>query len=129
MTEKEAEHVRRNRFVDAPAWIGAQVRPHVDELTLTAPASVEVGRPGHVSATLTQAGRTVPVAYPASADWSGSPNLHIGTRAGAKSRHVAVLDPATGILTALRPGQVTVAVTVNGVTRQATVALSARAAA
>ncbi|MFI6888495.1 phosphodiester glycosidase family protein [Streptosporangium canum] len=129
VTEREADHVRRNWFADAPAWIGAQVRPHVDALTLTVPASVEVGKPGQVSATLAQGDRAVPVAYPASADWSGSPNLHIGTRAGAKARHVAVLDPATGTLTALRAGQVVVAVTVNGVTRQATVALSARAAA
>ncbi|WP_406314004.1 phosphodiester glycosidase family protein [Streptosporangium sp. NBC_01639] len=129
VTEKEAAQVRRDWFRDAPVWIGAQVRPHVDELTLTVPGSVEVGRQGHVSATLTQAGRTVPVAYPVSADWSGSPNLHIGTRAGAKPRHAAVLDPATGTLTVLRPGQVTVAVTVNGVTRQVTVALSARSAA
>lgn len=129
VSEQEAAHVRRNWFADAPAWIGTQVRPHVDELTLTAPASVEIGRPGHVAASLSQGTRTVPVAYPASADWSGSPNLHIGTRAGAKSRHVAVLDPATGTLTALRAGQVVVAVTVNGVTRRSTVTLSARAAA
>ena len=108
-----------------PGSVG-QTRPHVDELTLTAPASVEIGKPGHVLATLSQAGRTVPVAYAKDlADWSGSPNLHIGSRAGAKPRHVAVLDPVTGTLTALCPGQVVVAVTVNGVTRQSTVALSA----
>ncbi|MFF5205602.1 phosphodiester glycosidase family protein [Streptosporangium sp. NPDC000396] len=129
VTEREAAHVRRNWFVDAPAWIGTQVRPHVDELTLTAPTSVEAGTPGHVSATLSQGTRTVPVAYPVSADWSGSPNLHIGTRAGAKPRHIAVFDPATGTLTALRAGQIVIAVTVNGVTRQSTVTLSARAAA
>ncbi|GAA2910429.1 phosphodiester glycosidase family protein [Streptosporangium fragile] len=125
VTEREAERVRRNWFTDAPEWIGAQVRPHVDGLTLTAPASVRVGTPGRVTASLAQGSRTVPVAHPVSADWSGSPNLHVGTRAGAKRRHVAVLDPATGTLTALRPGQVAVSVTVNGVTRQATVTLSA----
>ncbi|WP_285709338.1 phosphodiester glycosidase family protein [Microtetraspora sp. NBRC 16547] len=129
VTAKEAEHVRRNWFADAPMWIGTQVRPHVDELTLTAPSSVKVGEPGRVSAALTQDGRTVPVAHPVSADWSGSPNLHVGDLAGAKPWHVAVLDPETGTITALRPGQVVVAVTVNGVTRQATVALAARAAA
>ena len=64
-----------------------------------------------------------------SAAWSGSPNLHVGTRQTAKPWHVAVLDPATGTLTALREGQVTVAVTVSGVTRQASVALTAKAAA
>ncbi|MFB9470152.1 phosphodiester glycosidase family protein [Nonomuraea salmonea] len=129
VSKAEAELVRRSWFTDAPTWIGTQVRPHVDELTLTAPASVAVGRPAAVSASVVQDGRTVPAAYPVSVTWSGSPNLHVGGRASARPRHVAVLDPATGTLTALRPGQVTVAVTVNGVTRQATVALTARAAA
>jgi hypothetical protein len=64
-----------------------------------------------------------------SAAWSGSPNLHVGPRAKAKPWHVAVLDPETGTLTALRKGQVTVAVTVNGVTEQAAVAVAARSAA
>ena len=129
VTAQEAEHVRRNWFADAPTWIGAQVRPHVDELTLTAPATVAVGVPATVAATLTQGARAVPAAYPVSALWSGSPNLHVGPRATARSRHVAVLDPRTGALTALRAGNVTVAVTVSGVTRQASVALTARAAA
>ncbi|GAA3305627.1 metallophosphoesterase family protein [Nonomuraea dietziae] len=129
VTPKEAEHVRRNWFVDAPDWIGAQVRPHVDTLTLTAPSSVAAGSPGKVTATLQQGERTVPVAYPVSAEWSGSPNLHIGSVRSAKPWHVAVLDPAKGTLTALRDGQVVVAVTVNGVKNEATVATAARAAA
>ncbi|WP_245641924.1 phosphodiester glycosidase family protein [Nonomuraea candida] len=129
VSRAEAEHVRRNWFADAPDWIGTQVRPHVDELTLTAPAAIAVGTPGTVTATVGQGARSVPVAYPVSAEWSGSPNLHVGPRGTAKPWHVAVLDPATGTLTALRRGQVTVAVTVSGVTRQATVALTARAAA
>ncbi|NUT09201.1 MAG: multidrug transporter [Nonomuraea sp.] len=129
VTPAEAEHVRRNWFADAPGWIGAQVRPHVDELTLTAPATVAVGVPAPVTASLRQGDRTVPAAYPVSVTWSGSPGLHVGTRATAKPWHVAVLDPASGTLTALRTGQVTVAVTVSGVTRQATVALTAKAAA
>ncbi|KAB8194891.1 multidrug transporter [Nonomuraea phyllanthi] len=129
VTASEAEHVRRNWFADAPDWIGTQVRPHVDDLVLTAPATVEVGTPGTVKASVEQAGRTVPAAYPVSVAWSGSPNLHVGSRRTAKPWHVAVLDPETGTLTALRKGQVTVAVTVNGVTRQAAVALTARAAA
>ncbi|MCK2219152.1 phosphodiester glycosidase family protein [Actinomadura sp. ATCC 31491] len=129
VTKAEAAKVRLNWFVDAPDWIGTQVRPHVDELVLTAPASVAVGVPAQVRAEVRQATRTVPAAYPVSASWSGSPNLHIGSRATARPRDVAVLDPATGTLTALRPGQVTVAVTVNGVTRQAAVALTAKAAA
>lgn len=129
VTRAEAEHVRRNWFADAPDWIGTQVRPHVDELTLTAPATVAVGRPATVTASLAQGTRTVPAAYPVSAGWSGSPNLHVGPRETAKPWHVAVLDPDTGTLTALRAGRVTVAVTVSGVTRQATVTTTAKAAA
>ncbi|MEU1724813.1 phosphodiester glycosidase family protein [Nonomuraea sp. NPDC005692] len=129
VTPAEAEHVRRNWFTDAPDWIGTQVRPHVDELTLTAPATVAVGAPAPVTAAIRQDDRAVPAAYPVSVTWSGSPNLHVGTRQTAKPWHVAVLDPGTGTITALRAGQVTVAVTVSGVTRQATVALTAKAAA
>ncbi|GAA2273985.1 phosphodiester glycosidase family protein [Nonomuraea roseoviolacea subsp. roseoviolacea] len=129
VTEKEAEQVRRNWFVDAPAWIGTQVRPHLDELTLTAPATLAAGGTGRVAAEIRQGARTVPAAYPVSAAWSGSPNLHVGPARTAKPWHVAVLDPETGTLTARRAGQVTVAVTVSGVTRQATVAITAKAAA
>ncbi|MGI5291324.1 phosphodiester glycosidase family protein [Nonomuraea polychroma] len=129
VTRTEAEHVKRNWFADAPDWIGTQVRPHVDDLVLTVPGTVAIGTPAQVSAAVKQGARTVPAVHPVSAAWSGSPNLHIGPRQSAKPWHVAVLDPATGTLTALRKGQVTVAVTVSGVTRQATVALTARAAA
>ena len=120
VTAKEAEHVKRNWFADAPEWLGAQVRPHVDDLALTVPASVQVGKAAAVTATLTQGTRVVPAAYPVSVVWSGSPNLHIGSRQSAKPWDVAVLDPATGTLTALRKGQVTVALTVSGVTEEAT---------
>jgi hypothetical protein len=129
VSDQEAAHVRRNWFVDAPTWIGAQIRPHVDDLTLTAPATVAIGAPARVSATVRQGTRVVPVAHPVSARWSGSPNLHVGPRSTAKPWHIAVLDPAGGTLTALRRGNVTVAVTVSGETRQAGVALTARAAA
>ncbi|WP_174531196.1 hypothetical protein, partial [Micromonospora maritima] len=89
--------------------------------------------PAAVAATLTQpGGREVPVAAPVSADWSGSPNLHIGGAAGVRPWHVARFDPATGQLTALRPGaRVLLAVTVNGVRVEKTVTTTkaARAAA
>ncbi|MEU0572644.1 phosphodiester glycosidase family protein [Nonomuraea sp. NPDC005983] len=125
VTSKEAEKVRHNWFVDAPTWIGTQVRPHVDDLTLAAPATVPAGGTAQVTATLKQGGRTVPAAYPVSVAWSGSSNLHIGSRAGAKPWDVAALDPATGTLTALREGQVTVGVTVSGVRKEAVVAVAA----
>lgn len=72
VTSQEAAKVRRDWFVDAPAWIGTQVRPHVDTLTLTAPASLAVGASAEVSAVVTQAAKQVPVAYPVSAEWAGS---------------------------------------------------------
>jgi hypothetical protein len=89
------------------------------------------GESGDVKATVVQGTRRVPVAYPVSADWSGSPNVHIGRADGARGRHVASFDPATGRLTALRPGEFTLAVTVNGTTtevRRSVVSLRDRAA-
>ncbi|GGR86570.1 hypothetical protein GCM10010169_33600 [Micromonospora fulviviridis] len=131
VTPQEAEQVRRDPLAEGPSWIAAEFHAHVDRLALAAPAEVAVGAPAAVTATLTQpAGRTVPVAAPVSADWSGSPNLHIGDADGVKPWHVARFDPATGQLTALRPGgQVLLAVTVNGVRAEATVALTAAAEA
>jgi hypothetical protein len=105
-------------------WLAAEVRPHVDTLTVTAPGSLQVGQSTTVTADLTQAGRTVPVAYPVSARWSASPNVHLGRPSDAKRYHTAVFDPATGELTALRPSTVIIAVTVNGVTTRHTVELT-----
>ena len=73
-------------------------------------------------------GGQVPVAYPVSYDWSGSPSLLIGDWRDWRPWHVARLDPATGTLTALMPGTFTVAVTVNGVTQRSTVQVQLRAA-
>lgn len=109
-------------------WLGTEVRPHVDTVALTAPETVPVGQSTVVAASLTQGSRTVPVAYPVTADWSGSPNVHIGSRDGLRHWHAAWLDPATGKLTAFRPATVTIAVTVNEVRDQAQIALVAAAA-
>lgn len=102
-------------------WISVQTRAHVDGLTLEAPPTVTAGgAPGKVSAAVVQgsgeAARTVPVGWPLSADWSGSPGLCTGDaeRARARGRCVAVLDPVAGTLTGVRPGTVTLAVTVSG---------------
>lgn len=129
VTPQEAERARRDPLAGGPRWVDAEVHAHVDRLALAAPASVAVGDPAVVTATLTQpGGRAVPVAAPVSADWSGSPNLLIGSADGVKPWHVARFDPATGRLTALRPGaQVVLAVTVNGVRAEATVVLTAAA--
>jgi hypothetical protein len=112
-----------------PGWISAEVLPHVDTLTLTAPPTLLIGQSATVSATLTQAARTVPVRYPVSADWSGSPNLHIGDPRALRPWHTASFNPDTGQLTALRPSTVTLSVLVNGVRQQATVELTAAKAA
>lgn len=123
VTAQEAAWVRHNWYVDGPTWISTEVRPHVDGLTITAPATVTVGMPAAVSATVAQADRQVPVAFPVSADWSASPNVHIGPAAELRPWHVAWFDPLAGTLTPLAPGTVTLAVTVNGVTERATLAL------
>jgi exopolysaccharide biosynthesis protein len=112
--------------VSCASWLSTEVRPHVDTLTITAPESLPAGQSATVTAGLTQGARTVPVAYPVTADWSASPNVHIGAT-GARPWHTATFDPATGQLTALRPATVTIAVTVNGVTRQTTIELTAEA--
>ncbi|MDG9678227.1 phosphodiester glycosidase family protein [Micromonospora sp. DH14] len=126
VTPAEAERARRDPLAEGPAWVDAEFHAHADRLTVTAPASVAVGTPVPVSATLTQpGGRTVPVAAPVSADWSGSPQVHIGSAAGVRQWHTARFDPATGTLTALRSGApIRLTVTVNGLSAEAAIALT-----
>ncbi|WP_407341353.1 phosphodiester glycosidase family protein [Pengzhenrongella phosphoraccumulans] len=101
----------------ADSWLRVELRPHVDTLELTAPARIAVGATAAVTAVVVQDGRRVPVAWPVSADWTGSRGLFVGAAAEAPHHAIASFDPATGSFTALRPGDVEVAVTVNG-TRQ-----------
>lgn len=107
-----------------PDWVSVQTRPHVDALDLTAPAALRPGGTGTAQAVVVQGTRRVPVAFPLSADWTGSSNLHIGPAHEARGRHVASFDPATGRVTALRPGTFTLTVTVSGTTRQARTTVS-----
>ncbi|SDD81389.1 phosphodiester glycosidase family protein [Auraticoccus monumenti] len=103
-------------------WIRVEMRAHVDELALVAPATLAVGASGQVEATVTQGSRSFPVGYPVSADWSGE-RVHVG--AGRAPRQAVVrLDPATGELTALRAGTATVAVEVNGERRETQVVVT-----
>ncbi|SFS69919.1 3',5'-cyclic AMP phosphodiesterase CpdA [Streptomyces harbinensis] len=110
---------------DAGDWLSVQTRPHVDGLALTAPATLAAGTEAAVAATVVQGdgagARAVPVGYPVSADWSGSRALHLGPPGEAGRRQVAAFDPATGLLTALRPGEVTLRVEVSGVREEITV--------
>jgi hypothetical protein len=94
-----------------------RTRAHVDTLTLNAPSVLGVGHTAKITATVTQGAHRVPVAFPLAADWTGSPNVHIGDRDSARHRHTVVFEPSTGTLTALRPGTITLAVTVNGTTQ------------
>jgi len=102
-------------------WLAAELRPHVDRLTLDAPDALAVGETAAADATVTQDGREVPVAYPVSADWEGGPDLHIGPADEARGHHAAAFDPATGELVGLREGRVVLSVTVNGQTATTTI--------
>ncbi|WP_152360391.1 phosphodiester glycosidase family protein [Microlunatus speluncae] len=110
VSRSDQARARRFPYLGGPDWISAQLRPHVDDLTLTAPATLAVGATGTVTATLKQGDRPVPIAYPVSADWRTTANLQ--------------LDPETGMIKALRPGPATISVTVNGVIRSATIDLT-----
>ncbi|WP_233520008.1 phosphodiester glycosidase family protein [Prauserella sp. PE36] len=95
--------------------VRVETRPHVDELTVAGPGRLARGAEGTVTAEVTQSGRTVPVAYPVSADWAGD-RVHVAAPGSRPSpRDLATFDPATGTLTALRRGVAELTVTVNGV--------------
>ncbi|MGW6932424.1 phosphodiester glycosidase family protein [Lentzea sp. NPDC054927] len=104
--------------------IKAEIRPHVDALQVQAPANLRSGARETVAATLKQGSRTLPVKYPMVAVWEGSPGLHVGERSGIRPWHVAWLEAGSGVLTAIRPGQVKISATVNGVTSSADVRVS-----
>ncbi|MGW7364307.1 phosphodiester glycosidase family protein [Streptomyces sp. NPDC054841] len=121
---------RRRPWNGGPDWMSVQTRAHVDGLTLTAPETLPAGKDADVGATVLQGegvgAREVPVGFPVSADWSGSPNVYVGDPDRAKPWHVAAYDPATGRLTGLRSGTGTLAVTVNGATADARFTVAAR---
>ncbi|WP_345630512.1 phosphodiester glycosidase family protein [Rugosimonospora acidiphila] len=103
-------------------WIEADVRAFAQSITLTTPDSVRLGKTAQLSGSIVQpegvstGTRVVPLQYPMSVDWRGSSNLAIGSgkaaiNAARDHGKVAILDPQTRTLTALRPGTVTVSVT------------------
>jgi hypothetical protein len=110
----------RNWSAPERLWFQVELRPHVDSLELDAPTSLRRGQSATASATVIQADRRVPVSFPVSADWWGSTFLHIGPAKTAPFWAVASYDPATGQLTALRPGTAQLGVTVNGVSKSTT---------
>ncbi|MGW0238821.1 phosphodiester glycosidase family protein, partial [Streptomyces sp. NPDC002996] len=117
VSHAEQAAARRAPWEAGPDWVSVQTRTHVDALELSAPVVLQPGDTADAKATVVQGARRVPVTFPVSADWSGSPNVHIGAEHDARGRHVAAFDPATGSVTALRAGAFTLAVTVGGVTR------------
>ncbi|MEV7682039.1 phosphodiester glycosidase family protein [Streptomyces sp. NPDC088341] len=127
ISHRERSAARVRPWEGGPDWVSVQTRAHTDALELGAPAVLSPRHSAEVSATVVQGARRIPVGFPLSADWTGSPDLRIGDRDGARPRHTAVFDPATGTLTALRPGTVTLAVTVSGVTRRAEIRVTATA--
>ncbi|MCR3752389.1 Calcineurin-like phosphoesterase [Lentzea californiensis] len=104
--------------------VKAEIRPHVDALQIQVPATLEAGAAETVAATVKQGSRSVPVRYPMAAVWEGSRGLHVGDRSGVRPWHVAWLESDTGVLTGIRPGQIEITVTVNGVTSSADVRVS-----
>ncbi|MFJ4922892.1 phosphodiester glycosidase family protein [Streptomyces sp. NPDC088725] len=120
---------RRKPWRGGPDWLSVRTVARTDALTLSAPDALAPGHSATITATVTQGERSIPVGFPLSADWTGSPNLRIGDRKEVRPRHTAVFDPATGTLTALRPGTVVLAVTVGGVTRRTEIRIAVPAAA
>ncbi|WP_410785871.1 phosphodiester glycosidase family protein [Kribbella sp. C-35] len=100
-------------------WLEADVRAFAQSVTLNAPTALPAGTSTQLSGSIVQpegvgnGTRVVPLRYPMSVHWTGSSNLAIGSTAdeGRRAGKVAVLDPATRTLTALRPGRITVSVT------------------
>ncbi|MFI9613326.1 phosphodiester glycosidase family protein [Streptomyces sp. NPDC052023] len=107
---------------DSEMWLRAEVHARTESVSLDAPEALEVGGHAGVSATITQDGtRTVPVAWPVSAEWTGTHVAvvdHDRDHGHHGGRHVVSYDPATGTLTARRPGTAVLRVTVNGVTAE-----------
>jgi hypothetical protein len=114
---REAAAGERNWSAPERSWFQVELRPHVDALELAAPTSLRMGQTAPATATVVQENRRVPVSFPVSADWSGSPLLHIGPARTAPFWAIASYDPATSQLTALRPGTIQLTVTVNSTTK------------
>ncbi|QDY75358.1 phosphodiester glycosidase family protein [Streptomyces qinzhouensis] len=119
---------RGRPWLPGPDWLTVQTRAHTDGLTLTSPTELRAGSTATIRATVAQGARAVPAAHPVSTDWTASDNVRIDARGtDGRDRPVAAFTPATGLLTALRPGTVTLAVTVSGVTRRTTITITADA--
>jgi predicted phosphodiesterase len=98
---------------DSLDWLRAEVRPIIDGIELSVPATLGAGRSEVVSSTGVNAdyGLRFPLDYPASATWSGDSGLAVVrgermARAAARfERTIATLDLETMRLTGVRPGR------------------------
>lgn len=126
---------------DRVSWLAAETKPRVDSISLEAPDSLAPGQSADVSAEFTQGDRTVPVGWPATAQWGGEgvvidsgAEVDMQKAMGAKlsaqalasgapeaASDVVRVNPSTGEITAENPGTATLEVTVNGKTAKATV--------
>ncbi|MFD0502301.1 hypothetical protein ACFQ0G_03650 [Streptomyces chiangmaiensis] len=96
------------------------------------PDQVAVGHSATVTATgiTSEFGLRFPLRYPATVSWGGGPGLVVTTSASElkaakrSPKTLAVLDLASGRLTALRSGSVTLTVTSGDQTASATVTLA-----
>lgn len=101
-------------------WLSWEVNTRAEGVTVSGPRSLVVGRSAEVSAVVVQDGtREVPVAWPVSSAWGGERVCTTGETGRAALRDcprdtVLALDPGTHEVTALRAGEATVTVTVNG---------------
>ncbi|MGW1680050.1 phosphodiester glycosidase family protein [Saccharopolyspora sp. NPDC002376] len=107
-------------------WLRVEFRPHVDGLALDPVGDLLPGATTTVRATVKQNGKSVPVAYPVSADWFGAGGVHVGPLDEAGMQDIASYDPRTGVLTALRSGAGSLSVLVNGVAATVPVTVAAR---
>jgi hypothetical protein len=101
-------------------WLRWEVNTRAESVTVSGPRSLEVGESAEVSAVVVQdETREVPVAWPVSSAWGGERVCSTDETGRAALREcprgtVLALDPDTHELTALRAGEATVTVTVNG---------------
>jgi hypothetical protein len=101
-------------------WLSWEVNTRAEGVTVSGPRSLEVGESAGASAVVVQDGtREVPVVWPVSSAWGGERVCLTDETGRAALRDcprgtVLALDPDTHELTALRAGDATVTVTVNG---------------
>lgn len=113
-------------------WLRAESVPLIDGIDLSAPGEVAVGASATLQATgiTSEFGLRFPLRFPASVTWSGSPGLALtdspsATEAARRHpRTLAVFDPTSTTLTAVRPGTVTVTVASGGLATSATLTLT-----